>query len=294
MNTTETKSKARSAGRVRRWRKIALVLLIVVLAVVYYARRVEPNWIEITRYNVVLTGLPKGLDGLKIVQLSDLHRRTPGSDVRIRRAVDIAQAEHPDLVALTGDFVSVTSANARPCARILSALKPRLGMYAVLGNHDYWHGSKGVVSALSAEGITLLTNANRQIAPGLYLVGLDDSWAGHPDAVKAWQGVDEGCAQVVLAHNPGTVSRFQEHRCLALTGHTHGGEVDVKLVSRSKLPGLLGFKYIKGWYHVGKVDMYVNRGIGIVNPFRARLICRPEVTVFTLRSPAGGPAKRKS
>ncbi len=255
------------------------------VAAALYARYIEPRWFQVTHYEVTAAGLPKSLDGLKIVQLSDIHRNGSGRDYLIKRAVGITNRESPDIAVITGDFVSGSSANAPGCARILSMINAKRGTYAVLGNHDYWHGVDGVKRALRREGIVLLTNDNRRIAGGLYLIGIDDAWAGHPDVGLAWSGVDESAAQVLLSHTPVAARLFAGKKCLALTGHTHGGEVDLPPIPRSMLPGLLGCRYVKGWFKVGQANMYVNRGIGIVNPFHIRFHSRPEISVFVLRSP---------
>lgn len=261
---------------------MVLVMVIIFIALAIYARKIEPRWIEVTQHTVYVKGLPKNLEGMTVVQLSDLHRGRKVSDSLIKRAISITQKQSPDIVVITGDFVSRGPENASKCADMLSVLKPRLGTYAVLGNHDYWNGKNKVMQALRAENIIVLNNQNMQIAPGLYMIGIEDLWAGHPDAKKAWAGVDPDAAQIVLSHSPRGVKLFSNHNCLALTGHTHGGEFKIPLIPRSKLPGLRGWEYIQGWYRVGNVNMYVNRGIGLVNPLRIRFLSRPEVSVFKL------------
>lgn len=254
------------------------------VGLVIYARWIEPGWIQVTQHTIYVHGLPKSLDGITIVQLSDLHRGRRVNDSLIEQSVKIAQSESPDIVVLTGDYVSSGEGNAEPCARMLGQLKPRMGTYAVLGNHDYWYGELEVIRAMRSQGIVVLRNTNRQVAPGLYIIGIEDIWAGYPDVKKSWSGVDPNAAQIVLAHSPRAVKLFSSHRCLALTGHTHGGEFKIPLIPRSKLPGLRGWEYIQGWYKTGNTDLYVNRGIGLVNPAKIRFLSRPEISVFHLRS----------
>jgi hypothetical protein len=220
---------------------------------------------------------------VKIVQISDLHRTNPARDEVIRKAVRLANAESADIVVLTGDFVNTTADNAAPCADMLSHLKARWGVFAVLGNHDNWHGPRQVERALRVHNIRVLNNENSEVAPGLFIIGIDDEWTGHPDVKRAWSGVDEGAGQILLSHTPLAISLFKNKRCLALTGHTHGGQVVLPFVSRNRLPGLRGCPYISGWYRERNVQMYVNRGIGMVNP-AIRFRCRPEISVFRLRA----------
>jgi len=271
--------------RFRTVRRVVLLGLPALLALLLvYVTRVEPRWIQVTHYDVPVDGLPASLDGLRIVQVSDLHRGPRVPDSLIRKAVRVANGESPDIVVLTGDFISRRPENARPCAEILAGLRPRLGAFAVLGNHDHWHGAQAVTDALSSQGIRVLNNESRRVAPGLFMIGIDDTWAGHPDVRRAWSGVDARAGQVLLSHSPVAISLLSGRRCFAITGHTHGGEVIVPFIPRSRLPGLRGFPYIGGWYRKDGVRMYVNRGIGLVNPLRIRFRCRPEISVFTLRS----------
>lgn len=256
-----------------------------VLAVGGYSVWVEPRWIEVTRHEVQLAGLSEALDGTKFVQISDLHRSDTVPDSVIEKTVRIVNSEKPDIVVLTGDFVNHPAENAGPCAEMLSKLKARLGIFAVLGNHDHWTDAETVANALRSAGIVVLDNENREVAPGLFLIGIDDEWAGRPDPELAWSGVDESAGQVLLSHSPLAVDLVSDRRCLMLTGHTHGGQVTIPFISRSRLPGLKGWKYIDGWYTHNDVKMYVNRGIGMIRP-AVRFRCRPEVAVFTLVVPA--------
>ncbi len=257
---------------------IALAIVVVVgIGILTYSQT-----LQVTRYTVSTPNLPHGDDGLRIVQISDLHRRQAVPDMFIRSAVAAAQREKPDLVVLTGDFVSFGKGNAQACAELLAPLKARFGVYAVMGNHDHWENAAEVTRALEGVGVKVLTNRNVKIAGGIYLVGLDDLWSGKPDFVKAWRGVPENTAQVLLCHNP-QPEKITPHKCLMISGHTHGGQLNIPGVARNTLPGLRNARYVEGWYKTGGVRMYVNRGIGKVNP-PIRLFCRPEVTVYALSS----------
>lgn len=271
--------KRRSARR----RRIFLILLLLGIGLYVYAKKIEPRWIQATRHEVQLVGLPGSLDGLKVVQISDVHRSEQTPDSIIEKAVRLANSESPDIIVLTGDFINKGPENSEICAKILSKLKAPKGIYAVLGNHDHWNGRAIITNALESKGIHLLTNKNRQVAPGLYIIGIDDYWSGHPNVNRAWSGVDESKGQILLSHSPLAMPLFRGKNCLALTGHTHGGQYTIPFIPRNKLPGLKGSPYISGWCREGNTQMYVNRGIGsVIVP--VRFLCRPEVTVFTLRS----------
>lgn len=264
-------------------RRVVIALLLLAIGLYVYAKKIEPRWIQVTRHEVQLNGLPRSLDGLKVVQISDVHRSYRTPDFIIKRAVKLANRESPDIVVLTGDFINKGIENAKPCAEILSKLKAPKGVYGVMGNHDHWYGAAELTRALESKGIHVLTNKNQLVAPGLYMIGIDDLWSGHPDVNRAWSGVEENAGQILLSHSPLAMPMFRDKNCLALTGHTHGGQYTIPFIPRNRLPGLKGSLYISGWYMEGNAQMYVNRGIGsVIVPIR--FLCRPEVTVFTLRS----------
>lgn len=270
-------------ARMTRRRFLKLTAGLAVLGVTGDLAYVEPHRIRVTRHDVPMRKLPRKLDGFTIVQMSDLHRSMIVPDSLISTAARLANDVSADIAVFTGDFVSHNSRNADACAEMLSAIKPRLGCYAVLGNHDYWTDAKYVAKSLENHGIRVLKNENTLLSPGLTLLGLDDWWAGHPNVQNTWKGVDDDTAQVLLCHNPLAVKAMHGRECLMLTGHTHGGQVHIPFVPRNHLPGLKGWRYIQGWYQVGDVRMYVNRGIGMIFP-PVRFMCSPEITVYTLRS----------
>ena len=244
------------------------------------AALLEPRDLEVTRHDAPLSLLPRDLDGFRIVQLSDLHRCFMTPDSLIRSAVEAANRLSPDVVVVTGDFVTRDADNAGPCAEMLSRLAPRLGVYAVLGNHDHWTNAAVVRGHIGTHGIRLLDNACAAVSPGLELIGIDDVWSGSPDFEAAWRSSDPQAAHVFLSHSPVAVRNAVDKDCLMLAGHTHGGQVNIPFVPMPPPPGMGGWRYVRGWYNVGRVRMYVNRGIG--HPVRFR--CRPEVTLFMLRS----------
>jgi hypothetical protein len=122
------------------------------------------------------------------------------------------------------------------------------------------------------------------------VVGIDDHWAGNPDVDTAFGNVEESGAYVMISHTPLAAGLFAGKRGLLITGHTHGGQIVPPFIPRNRLPGLKGWAYIKGWYEVGDILMYVNCGIGMVNP-PLRFRCRPEVTLYVLHPAKGSKPK---
>lgn len=265
-------------------------LLLLPIGFFVYTSVLEPRNVMLTTYHVEIPNLPAELDGFRVVHLSDIHRRKYVPDSVIEKAVRMANATGADAAVLTGDYVSRYRKDIEPCTRLLSKLETRLGSYAVLGNHDHWTDGPAVSESLTRNGITVLHNANVKLGDGLYLAGIDDQWAGSPDGKAALRGVGETDACVMLSHTPKGWGHFKGRRGLLLTGHTHGGQAIVPGIPRNRLPGLLGWKYISGWYREGDILLYVNRGVGTVNP-PVRFLCRPEVTLYVLHPSSDGLAR---
>lgn len=232
-------------------------------------------------HNVSIAGLPDSMDGFKLVQLSDVHRRRIVPDVVVRRAVDLANSTNPDAIALTGDYEGRLKTDVEPCWRMLGKLRARRGVFAVLGNHDHWTGADVVSSAIQRRGIVLLNNSNAKLGAGLYICGIDDRWHGSPDARAALKNVPDDAALVMLSHDPEGVDLLRSRAGLMLSGHTHAGQIQLPLPGKWRYPGIRNWRFHEGWYRVGKIRVYVNRGIGMINP-GVRFRCRPEVTLFVL------------
>jgi predicted MPP superfamily phosphohydrolase len=259
-----------------------------------YAVRVEPTWLELNEAYVAVRDLPPGFDGFRIVQLSDLHCSRKVTPAFIGEAVDLALAQNPDVVVLTGDFIHHGYHHVRDAAAAISRLAAPHGVYAVLGNHDYSirnalglpryrHLHTAVEEALTWHGIRVLHNEAVPLTRGgaaLYLAGLDDLWSRRCDPDRALAGLPADAPRVVLAHNPQTVLRLNGHRCdLMLSGHTHGGQVDWPGLGRVTL-GKSARRFAAGLYAHGQTHLYVNKGVGF--GFRFRFNVRPEVAVVIL------------
>ncbi len=267
----------------------------------HYAVRVEPTWLEVTRHAVPLTGLPAAFEGLRIVQLSDLHCSKSVTPAYLREAVDLALGQRPDLIALTGDFIHKGFKHVGRVAEVLSRLHAPHGVYAVLGNHDYSVRNalgirrhprlhQAVADALTGSGIRVLRNETVRLSRGdahLHLTGVEDLWSRECDPDRAFAGLCPTLPRLVLAHNPCTIEKVGSHRCdLMLSGHTHGGQINLPGLGRVTL-GRKGRRYAAGLYQVGAGHLYVNKGVGF--GFRVRYNVRPEVAVLTLTS--GGEAR---
>ena len=240
---------------------------------------------EVTETTIWLKRLPALFDGLKIVHLTDIHHSlfTPIEDVE--RVVHLANRLDPDLVALTGDYVTASPSYIWPVAQALGRLRARRGVFAVLGNHDFQVEPGEITRALRAQRIRVLRNtpyAVRSLGSTLWLVGVDDLWWGSDDLAAALRAVPSRDSKILLCHNPLGIWRASRYGVdFMLSGHTHGGQV--------RLPGLrslyrskLGEKFVEGWNRLDGTQIYVNRGIGkVVVPIR--VACPAEIACLRLR-----------
>ncbi|MDR3750590.1 MAG: metallophosphoesterase [Terracidiphilus sp.] len=265
---------------------------------VLYSGEIARHWIEVTQRDVFLRNLPAAFDGLRIAQISDIHMDEFTEPFFLRHVVDRINRLHPDAVVLTGDFVTVgigkrhfAVGSAWQCAAILKELACRQ-IYAVLGNHDFIIGAKVVAEALTSSGIAVLRNAYmpmERAGDRIWLAGLDDPVEGRPNPELAIPASTRNQANepvVLLCHAPDYADLLLTHPAgqavdLMLSGHTHGGQVRLPFLGALTLPAW-GKKYVEGFFRLGGLQLYVNRGIGTVGlPFR--LNCPPEITLLTLR-----------
>jgi predicted MPP superfamily phosphohydrolase len=266
------------------------------LAHVHYARYVEPTWLEVNRLDVPVADLPSAFDGFRVVQLSDLHCSAKVDPAFIDEAIDRAMAERPDLMVVTGDFIHHGFRHVPQAAAHVRRLAAPFGVFAVLGNHDYSIRNalglrrhrllhQAVADALHAEGVRVLRNETISLekdSSTLDLTGVDDLWSRTCDLDQAYDGCDPSRPRVVLAHNPRTVEHLAGRRCdLMLSGHTHGGQVDLPRLGRVALSRKTR-RFAAGMYEHEGTYLYVNKGVGF--GWRLRYNVRPEVAVLTLRA----------
>jgi hypothetical protein len=264
-----------------------------------YAGEIERHFLEVNRSEVRIPGLHAAFDGTRIAQLSDIHLDAFTEPFFLRHAVNRINQLNPDMVFLTGDYVTSGRLYRRfdhdaagQCGAILSQLVcPR--RYAILGNHDVSAGAAMVTAALVEHGIPVLRNSYIPIEQGggrFWLSGLDDAVEGKPDPERAIPFSIRNIVQepvILMCHAPDYVDRLLADPVgraisLVLSGHTHGGQVRLPLVGPLTLPKL-GKKYVEGWFRLQNLQLHVNRGLGTVGvPFR--FDCPPEISIITLRA----------
>jgi uncharacterized protein len=258
-------------------------------ALLLYAREVETRWVEVTSLSLVLRRLAPEFDGYRVVQIGDLHFDEWSEPGRLDGIVERINEADPDLIAITGDFASYSARelDAGRLAGALGRLRARDARLAIVGNHDYLTGVGLVRRCLREAGLTELANDVCTVRRGdaaLHVAGIDDVMEGRSRLDLVLSRLPEEGAAILLAHEPdfADVSSTTRRFDLQLSGHSHGGQVRIPLLTRLALPPL-SQRYTSGLYRVGDMLQYTNRGIGFVN-LRLRFRCRPEITVLTLRS----------
>ncbi len=256
-----------------------------------YASKLEPGWLEITTHSLVLPRLHPAFDNYRIIQISDIHMETWMTPKRLAEVVKAANMLRGDLIAITGDFVTdLYHRTPTDLVENLSKLKAPDGVFAVLGNHDYWTNVKTIRQVLELSGIRELANAvqtlHRQGA-SLHIAGIDDYWENKARLRVVLDQLPKEGAAILLAHEPdfAVISAQSGRFDLQLSGHTHGGQVVLPGIGPLVLP-MYGRQFPKGLYQVEDMLLYTNRGLGTARP-QLRFNCRPEITMLTLHAPVG-------
>jgi predicted MPP superfamily phosphohydrolase len=244
----------------------------------------EASSLSLERVEIRLARLPKKLDGLRIIHLSDIHHSPFTHLEHIERAVKIANRLKPDMFALTGDYVSHERKYIGPVAEVLGTLRSELGTFACLGNHDHWTQPDVVTRKFRDVGIKMLVNEGFRFeirGASFWMCGVDDHMVGKTDLPSALKGSFPDEMKLLLAHNP-IIFRQATRRGvdLTLSGHTHGGQVKVRDPEKRLLPRR---RLSSGLHNRKDSQIYITRGIGtVVLPIRYQ--CPPEISLLELRS----------
>jgi len=264
---------------------LAAAPLVGVSATSVYARLIEPYNYSISETDVFIKDLPAAFQGFRITQLTDVHHsRLVGLD-QIERVVSLAQSTRPDLIALTGDYTTTYRRYIEPCAEILGRLNAPEGVWAVLGNHDHYTDPELTTRALERHHIKVLNNKNTILikrSETLQLAGIDDySWAG-TDWTRALHGLNRRTPTVLLSHQPNVLDLEEaQNVSLMLSGHTHGGQINIPLIGAPARFVTEELKYPRGLFRRGSAQLYVSTGTGVIG-LPIRFGVRPEIAVLRL------------
>ncbi len=276
--------------------RTALAASAVPFAACAYGLAIGRVEIETTRKRLCLARLPKAFNGFRIAQLSDFHIGPFMTAAEIRRFVGMANDLKPELVLLTGDYVTWDPSTQEAVVEALANFKAPYGVLGCLGNHELWTGTEDSITRLfSRRGIRILRHERALIraqGDALHIIGVDFQTlrrlGSHGEGlVRTYLGgveplVIPATANILLSHNPNTFDRAAELGIdLSLAGHTHGGQVTLEFVSPDISPARLVTPYVRGWFEKRGAQLYVNRGIGTIG-VPIRLGSPPEITVFEL------------
>lgn len=292
---------------IKKWAKrigiTIAVLAVLLLLTAGYAYFIEPKRLVIAEKNLTVPNFDPALNGLKIVAISDIHGGSNGvTPGRIRELVVKANEQNADLIVLLGDYVSELrydrSALSKPegtdrtelrmpvaeIADNLAGLKARYGVYAVIGNHDWWHNQTKIRAEFERVGINFLENEVEPITINgntLNLWGIEDYWKNRNVPTAAYDAIVEKRNIIAITHNPDSLLKTPGGISLMLAGHSHGGQVSFPIYG--PIPFVNDPRFMRGEAVVDGKHVYVTSGVGCTGP-QIRLLVPPEIAALTLNA----------
>lgn len=258
----------------------------------------EPASLYNEDHQINLPSWPAECDGMRIAVLADLHVGSPFNGLdKLQRIVDLTLRAHPDLILLAGDYgisgiIGGTKVSPEEVADGLRRLAAPLGVFAVLGNHDWWTGAARIRRALESVGIPVLDDSSVLIKRGgcaFRLVGLSDYWEGRRNYRAALESIPPAISTIALTHNPDAFPEISRPVDLMIAAHTHGGQVYFPLLGRPIVPSKYGQRYAIGHIVENGHHLFVSSGLG-TSIIPVRFLVPPEVSVLILHS--GSPRSR--
>jgi len=283
-------------GRVPRWaRRLRITLAAITLfvaAAAFWGFLVEPGRLVIRQQTIQIDNWPQPLDGLRIAVLSDIHVDNWFiTEKKLRTIVERTNQLQPDLIVILGDYMSGDGwvkqrVEPEVFGPVLKDLRAPLGVYSVLGNHDWWYSGMKVRRSLEQNGIKVLENESAQLdarGTSLWLVGLADLWTRPQRIADAVAQVPEGQPLIGLTHNPDIFPNVPQRVQLLLAGHTHGGQVRFPIIGPVIASSEYGNRWVRGHVFEDNHHLFVTTGIGTsIVPVRFGL--PPEIVLLTLKS----------
>ena len=265
---------------------------LLVLVCLIWGVFIEPNRLVVHQETIQINNWPKELSGLRVALIADIHTGGPFiDDNKLRKIVELTNQRNPDLIVLLGDYMSPNSWHSHRVepevtAAAMKNLHAPLGVYAVLGNHDWWYNGEKVRRAFEANGIPVLDDEVAEIKwrnDSLWLVGLADAWTRPQHVNETIRKVPEGSTVIALTHSPDVFPSLPQSVPLLLAAHTHGGQVNLPLIGTPIVPSRFGPKYTAGHVFENGHHMFVTTGIGTsILPLRFRVT--PEIVILTIKS----------
>ena len=283
----------------RRRRLIIFAILIAPFSLGLWAFVIEPSRLVVQEKTIAMSAWPASLNGLRIAALSDIHAGSPFINKdKLRLVVERTNALNPDVIVLLGDYMvrdswHSTQMPPEKMAEGLKDLKAPLGVYAVLGNHDWWFDVTKVRTAFESRGIRVVDNDVVRLeknGTAFWVVGIADAWSLTDDISGTAERIPAGEPAIALTHNPDILPRFPGSFLLTLAGHTHGGQVNLPFLGRRIVPSEFGQRYAAGHVEEDGKHLFVTTGIG-TSVFPVRFRVPPEIAILTLTPKMAVPGR---
>ena len=279
----------------RRLRLIAAVVLVTAFGFGVWAFAFEPASLTTRTHELFIPDWSAELAGLRVAVLADLHVGSPFNGIaKLEKIVQLTNSLKPDLIVMPGDFVihgvrGGTFVAPEDAAAVLARLTAPMGVWASLGNHDWWLDARRVLAALEKHKIGVLEDGAVRIERGrthFWLVGISDFWEGPHDVRKAVSQVNDDAPVLMFTHNPDVFPTLSNRFSLLIAGHTHGGQVHIPLLGRPIVPSKYGQRFAYGHVVEEGRHLFVSPGLGTsILPVRFRV--PPEVTLLELHPNKG-------
>jgi uncharacterized protein len=271
-------------------RTVAFAILLLILSCVIYAVFIEPNRLVVHQETIQIDNWPAELSGLRIAMIADIHTGGPFiNEKKLRKIVELTNQQNPDLIVLLGDYMSPNSWHSHRVepevtAAVLKDLHAPLGVYSILGNHDWWYNGAKVRHALEENGIHVLDEEVAEVkwrGRSFWLIGFADLWTRPQHIQETIRKAPEGATTIGLSHNPDIFIHMPQTMPLMLAAHTHGGQVKLPIIGTPIVPSYFGPRYTAGHVFENGHHMFVTTGIGTsILPVRFRV--PPEIVILRI------------
>ena len=269
----------------------ALILMFFSLLLVY-AYEIEPRSLVVHRKELKVPNWSASLNGFKVVAISDIHGGSHFvTEEKLKKLVETANAENPDLIVLLGDYVSQIGRKnsdlkmpSETVAENLQGFQAKYGVYAVIGNHDWWYDEKKITAELTRAGINILENEIKQIKVGdetINLWGIEDYWKNRRVPIELLSAVSERKNIIAVTHNPDSLLKIPAEIALMFAGHSHGGQVSFPFFGG--YPFVNDRRFMAGHAEVEGKNIFVTTGVGCTGP-QIRFRVPPEIAVIKINA----------
>jgi predicted MPP superfamily phosphohydrolase len=266
--------------------KVLFILIAFLVFFILYCY-LEARWIKINKIEIESGEIPKSFDGKRIVFISDIHHGPFLSIERVEKLVKQINDLQPDIIILGGDYVHRETKYIKPFFDEIEKLNPKMGIFAVLGNHDHWEDAELTMKMMNRNGIKICDNQSYWVKiekDSIKIGGVGDLWEDIQIIDSTIFDVKKQDFCILISHNPDYIENIKTNKIdLTLSGHTHGGQITLFGFWAPILPSEYGQKYRYGLKTFGNMNSYISSGIGTITP-ALRFFCRPEIVLIGLKN----------